>query len=231
MNLITIHGKIGAGKDDVGRIIQVLTSETYYKQLEPILQGSKEKGDILKMDWGNFMEHNKDLTDFQFYGLFNSYEIKKFAWPLKKVLGDITSTNPNKFNDRDFKKEIDPYLRLTYGQALQDVGESLRESIYKDIWVDALFRNFDETSKWVITDLRYMNEFEAVADYEGLIVKVIGVEEDDGRDKNHSSEVDLDELEDHNFDFVIDNTVRDDNYKSLVSQVYDFLKEYNLIPE
>lgn len=228
MNIIALYGKKNSGKDSVGRIFQVLTSSKYYDLLEPVLKGSKEKEDILNMDWDKFMVDNKNQTEDEFFSRFESYEIQRFAGSLKKCVSAITGATYKELNDNDFKKIEDPYLKTTYRKLLQDIGESLRQNINEDIWVDSLFRNLEENSKWVIVDLRYLNELEAVTDYEGLVVKIKGTKEEN--EDTHISETALDDLEDHNFDFVIDNSNREKGFKPLVSQVYDFVKKYNLLP-
>lgn len=228
MNIIALYGKKNSGKDSVGRIIQVLTSYKYYSLLEPVLKGSKEKEDILNMDWDNFIKDNKDQTEDDFYSRFESYEIRRFAGSLKKCISAITGATYKELNNNDFKEIEDPYLKITYRKLLQDVGESFRQIINEDIWVDSLFRNLEENSKWIIVDLRHVNELEAVTDYEGLVVKIKGIEEENK--DNHISETALDYLEDHNFDFVIDNSDREHGFKPLVSQVYDFVKKYDLFP-
>ena len=231
MEIIGLHGKIGSGKDTVGRVIQILTSQQYYDSLDTVLNGSRQKEDILKMDWDRFLTLHEDKSSVEFYNLFKSWEIKRFAFTLKKAVSAITGVSLESLNDNEFKKTKDPYINKTYRKILQDVGNVLRQDIHEDIWVDSVLRNLQEDSKWIFVDVRYMNEYEALLDYNSLIVKIIGTEQEEKSENNHVSETQLDSIEDHNFDFVIDNSNREDGFKPLVGQVFDFLKENNLIPK
>lgn len=56
-------------------------------------------------------------------------------------------------------KSTDPYVR----QRLIDVGQAARQWIHPDVWVYSLFDRLDE-GPIVVTDVRYTNEVEALAD-------------------------------------------------------------------
>lgn len=230
MNIIGIYGKKQTGKDSVAKIIQVLTSEKYFKELdEHVFKGSRDKEIVLDMDWDGFMNGHLDTPEGVFYHLFQSYEVKRFAGALKQTIAAITGVSYTDLLDEDFKNTTDPYLELTYRQLHQDIGQTLRENINIDIWFDSLFRHLKDGDRWIIADLRHINEYDGLIDYNSLIVKVQGPEEDLKDD--HISETSLDDLEDHQFDFIIDNSDRSQGFKPLVSQVYDFLYENELIPE
>lgn len=84
MSIISISGYIGSGKDEVGNIIQYLThckdDDTTYEEWQTSIHFS-----------------------------FCEWEIKKFAYKLKKVSAIILGCDVKDFEDRDFKnKELGP---------------------------------------------------------------------------------------------------------------------------
>ena len=73
--------------------------------------------------------------------------------------------------------------QYTVRQLLQEIGtEAMRNEIHPDIWVNALFNEYipKETGRkgslfyphWIITDLRFPNELQAVKDREGITIRV-----------------------------------------------------------
>jgi hypothetical protein len=75
-------------------------------------------------------------------------------------------------------------------------------------------------NNWIITDLRFPNELEAIKKRNGLTIRINrpGLEEN-----NHISETALDNAD---FDYVIDNNT---SLKALINSVYYILKKENLI--
>ena len=84
--IIGISGKIGAGKDEVGKIIQYLTYKGMY---------SKDRG----MAYQGFIEN---------YNAFEpNFQIKKFADTLKNIVCLLLNCTREQLEDREFKdKEL-----------------------------------------------------------------------------------------------------------------------------
>lgn len=195
-SIISISGRIGSGKDEVGKIIQYLTSpEAIYK--------------------GGY-SHCKDMG----FSYEVNWEIKKFAGKLKQIASIITGVPVDKFEDQEFKKTNMPecwdkpqqsgrYKALkpmTYRQFLQEIGtNAMRDNLHSNVWVSALFSDYNTSSRWIITDTRFHNELEAVKSIGGITIRVVrpGVKQD-----NHSSETDLDDAE---FDYTVINDVSIDD--------------------
>jgi hypothetical protein len=177
--IIGINGKIGHGKDTVGKIIQYLT-----------LPG--ERGEYI---------------GFQTYDDFtlernSPFKIKKFAGKLKQIASLLTGIPVEMFEDQEFKKQYmpeewntdfteveDKYAgRMTYREFLQRLGtEAMRDGLHTNVWVNALFADYKdvyigdwgqgnhmyEKPNWIITDMRFPNEMEAVKDKGGITIRVV----------------------------------------------------------
>ncbi len=232
IRLIGLYGKIGSGKDTVCKIIQTLSSNIFYNKVMTHLfpDNPRSIDNILKLDWIKFMKWKEKSQPEDMYTEFGSFEGRRFSGALKGMVSNLTGASFRELNDNEFKKLKDDTLDKTYRELLQTIGESLRQDVDEDIWIKSLFRQFDEGSKWVIVDLRHQNEYEAVIERGGAVVKIKGIEkENPNKIKSHISETGLDHLEDHEFDYVLDNTNREDKYQSIVTQIYEMLKEFNLI--
>ena len=222
-NIIGISGKIGSGKDTVGKIIQYLTSECsdrdgkYYRPFERFVAAGG----------------GSDLRNFDHY-YYSEWEIKKFAGKLKEVASLLTGIPVNEFEDQDFKKtnlpeewstwypNSDRAEPMTVRTLLQKVGtDCMRDCLHKNVWVNALFADFypvkmsqDNPSKWIITDCRFPNEATAIKEKGGILIKVTRPGEEVG---THASEIALDNW---SFDIVINNNGTIDD---LIEKVRDII--------
>lgn len=134
-----------------------------------------------------------------------------------------------------------------YRELLQTIGTDLfTEKLHPDTWVNALFKKYiprvkytvtsnghgDTLSKssvsepelpyWIISDVRFKNECEAIKKRDGLIFRVENpnVKSTD----THKSEIDLDDYKE--FDEVI---INDGTIEELVEKVKYILQKYNII--
>jgi hypothetical protein len=153
--IIGISGKIGSGKDTVGEIIQKL---------------------CLTNEAPNF-------------------EIKKFAGKLKAVGSLLTGIPIEMFEDQEFKKTDLPsewvYIEngyaarnMTVRDFLQKLGtEAMRDNLHTNVWINALFSDYKAIERipekrmsimpnWIITDMRFPNEMEAVVNRNGITIRV-----------------------------------------------------------
>jgi len=98
---------------------------------------------------------------------------------------------------------------------LQRMGtEAGREIFGENIWIDRTLGGLDPSKNYIITDVRYKNEANAIRDLGGQIwrVKRPGT----GPVNKHKSEVDLN---DYNFDFTLKNDGDLENLKHLVDKM------------
>jgi len=233
--IIGINGKIGAGKDTVGKIIQYLT-----------LPGTRG-----------------EYIGFQTYDDFtlernSSFKIKKFAGKLKTTASLLTGVPVEMFEDQEFKKlDMNPEWGMTYREFLQKLGtEAMRDGLHTNVWVNALFADYHPTPnksmdesfmeqfvtgrseihyalpKWIITDMRFPNEMEAVKERKGITIRVVRphgyTNPHTGEYKEmplsyHSSETALD---DSKFDYEI---INNGEIEDLVEKVKEILIKENII--
>ncbi len=247
--IIGISGKIGSGKDTVGKMIQYLT--TVYK---PTYSEYKRR----------HIDGNQEVAN-------PFFQNKKFADKLKDIVCILLGCTREQLEDRDFKEkelgeewtcwEIEGYHSETYlfmdkqsaiesqggyyppvkryltpRKILQLMGtECGRGIIHPNIWVNSLMSDYNEgytispldpdnvpPDNWVITDVRFPNEVQAIKDKGGLIIRL----ESDRCDSTntHVSEIALDNY--GKFDGIIDNN---GTLNELMVKLKEFLKIKNII--
>ena len=233
MSIIGISGKIGVGKDTVGRIIQYLTSECgdsnspRHRTYTEFLQ--KGGGSNLR----NFDQH-----------YVSDWEVKKFAGKLKTIASLLTGIDVEKFEDQEFKKkEMGEQWGMTYRTFLQKLGtEAMRDGLHTNVWVNALFADYKMSytqhpdieyvdhkayPNWIITDLRFPNEYKAVKEKRGITIRVVrpvhALSQENNAGILHSSETALDEA---TFDYEI---INDGEIVDLIEKVKTILIKEKII--
>jgi hypothetical protein len=204
-NIIGINGRINHGKDEVAKIIQYLT----------------------------FINSKESLKDYCTYNYFKNssltmmspWQVKKMAYKLKQIASILLNVPIAKFEDRDFKDVQLPveWDYMTVRTFLQKLGtEAMREGLHQNTWANAFWSDYDEDNNhWLITDIRFPNEYESVKDRNGIVIKV--VRDIEIPKHEHESETALDS---YRFDYVIDNN-KDINH--LISEVETLLKDLKII--
>jgi len=219
-NLISCSGKINSGKDTVCSIIQYLVIQ---KETGITESFEKFRGSTLEM--------------------LSPYQNKKMAGKLKQVASILTGIPVEKFEDQEFKKtEMSSEWGMTYRTFLQKLGtEAIRNGLHEDTWLNAFWIDYKpfktvslalgqsvnldnfpiEYPNWIITDVRFENEYNSVKERGGLMIKVErpGIET-----QSHASETGLDDITD--WDWVIHN---DGTIEDLISMVKDILEIEKII--
>jgi transposase-like protein len=150
VNLIGVSGKIGSGKDTVGKIIQFLTSEN---------RDDRELGSFLQTE------------EF----LMSPYTIKKFAGKLKDTACLILGCTRTQLESHEFKaSSLGPeWGHMSVRTFLQRLGtEAGRHMIHQNIWVNATFADYNKYCKWLFTDMRFENERMAILKRDGITIRV-----------------------------------------------------------
>ena len=233
--IIGINGKIGSGKDTVGSIIQYLTDENvkgmsfedwYASNVYSVYQATG-KWEIKK-----FAGKLKQIAS-----LLTGVDVEKFEDQEFKKL-----EMPECWNRLQQSGRSKVWAPMTYRQFLQELGtEAMREGLHTNVWVNALFADYKraldlvksknpkydlkveevgEYPNWIITDMRFPNEMEAVELKEGVTIKVVRPGTAVG---THPSEIALDGHIMH-YEIINDGTIED-----LVEKVKEILIKENII--
>jgi len=131
-----------------------------------------------------------------------------FAENLRVVLAVLTGVPVKRTRSADDKERVPEGWGATVGQLLQRVGSAVRQGVNWDAWVLSLFAQFDPTRhRWVVEDVRHVNEAEAVRQRGGVLIRLegdpAGLRAQSTRDLNHESETALDDYA--HFDVIVDS--------------------------
>jgi hypothetical protein len=216
--IIGVSGYSGSGKDAVGTIIQYLNCSNPQSSIEQMCA---------------------DYSEYEYWlDEQSGWEIRKFAGKLKDIASHLTGIDIEDFEDQDFKKtNLGPewwttcdegHQPMTVRDFLQKLGtDALRIGLHDNVWVNALMSDYvndDQTGElpnWIITDVRFSNEAQAIKDKGGIVIRVDrpGVKPIN----DHPSEVGLDSWK---FDYRIANV--SDIY-SLKETIREILKHAKII--
>ena len=250
--IIGISGKIGSGKDTVGEIIRFLWDIKNTKQgqlltVEDFIAAPSDADSSNPYQIKKFADKLKDIVCLLIGCTREQLEDREFK---EKELGEewvkyriITKGLPNYYvstlqeaeanvrhsNQRYVKVMMTPRLML------QLLGtECGREIIHPDIWVNALFADYkcpcnncrpvecDSLANWIVTDVRFPNEAQAIKDKGGIVIRVNRYDENGMPYKtlnNHPSETALDN---YKFDEVIENN-------GSIEELIEKVKKLNII--
>jgi hypothetical protein len=201
--IIGINGKMGSGKDTVGSIIQYLTSEcgdsnsSRHRTYTEFLQ--KGGGSNLR----NFDQHyvsDWEIKKFagklkQIASLLTGIPVEQFEDQefKKSLLGEQWGTvRVNPLNAVPVFEDVQFNELMSVREFLQKLGtEAMRDGLHTNVWVNALFADYKPTDSnwndsllkhkaenmfypnWIITDMRFENELEAVAKHKGITIRVV----------------------------------------------------------
>lgn len=212
-NLISISGRIGSGKDTVGRIIQMLIAN---KTSNVCKQNPFTTDEFSVTDIDVELTHHSD------------WQIRKFAGKLKQIASLLTDIPVERFEDQEFKKTFlgEEWNNMQVRVFLQKLGtEAMRDGLHTNTWINAAFADYcqgggrvnygitddgkripvsydsyGKQSNWIFTDTRFGNEFKAIKDRGGITIRV--TREGTKQENEHPSETALDSYQ---FDYEIQN--------------------------
>lgn len=233
--LIAINGRKQSGKDLVGKIIQYLTGESAVYPFDLNVDYShksnweiKKFADTLKDIICILINCNrKQLEDES----FKSKELGEEWWywymeldgGYSPIILDYLTTTKKELKSYEGLELIKPTPRFL----LQFIGTNLlRNQLHPEIWVNSLMSEYFcvqsdlapngiDCPNWIITDMRFLNELEAVKKRGGITIRVnrpCNICGGSGYHKmscpvsksgEHLSETSLDKAE---FDYVIENS-------------------------
>ena len=113
-------------------------------------------------------------------------------------------------------------INLTPRLFLQKIGTDLfRNQLHPNTWVSSTFANYLNDA-WIITDVRFPNELQAIKDRNGIVIRV---NRNNSLFKSviHESETILDNA---TFDYIVDNN---SDIQSLIEKVKIILEKENIL--
>jgi hypothetical protein len=168
--IIGINGKISAGKDTVGTIIQGL------------LLTNKNQSSEIKKFAGKLKQIASILTGIS----VEKFEDQEFK---NTILGEQWGTiEINPLNAIPVFEDVQFNHLMSVREFLQKLGtEAMRKGLHTNVWVNALFADYRKgeiiesdkhyilkpVDNWIITDMRFPNEMEAVKERKGITIKVV----------------------------------------------------------
>lgn len=201
--LIGISGKMQSGKDTVGLMLSWLLNKLRFNgyNLETLTYNEYEADEYMKA--------------------ISKKDIHKFADSLRECISCIIGL-PKGYLETDAFKNNYWIYGYSGREWLQKVGQALRDAVHPDIWVDNTISKYKvlKDQLFIITDVRYLNEFQTIKLNEGYVVRVIR-NFDTG---DHESETSLDDTDD--WDAVI---VNNSNLEHLFNECKKFI-ESKLFP-
>ena len=189
--IIGISGKAGSGKDTAAKMLEVLYANP----------------NISYEDFAN--RKYKNFADIQ---------IMHFADILKETVQTLFGIGEWETGTQEGKKVTISWIGKTVRELLQEVGQGLRDAVDPNLWIKALFANTEDWSNYIIADVRYPNELEAIKERDGVLIRI---DRNSAGTGNHSSETALDDYND--WDVRIENN---GSLKSLFENMRIFTKNY-----
>lgn len=162
--------------------------------------GLKGKARSGKSTSARYLTHTHNFVEVSFAHLLKKSVNMVFSWDSRHAYGDL-------------KEVIDPYWTDALGRevtprwAYQFIGTDLfREMLDNEIWIKALFHEletkFVPETNFVFSDVRFLNEAEALKTQDGIIVEIRKEEREEIGGQDHPSETEMDYIVP---DYIIDN--------------------------
>ena len=242
--ILGVSGRKQSGKDTIGKIINILVSSpqlnnegvaTFLRkdigQSHFVVKKFADKlKDMVCMLIGCTREQLEDET-------FKNTELGEEWWYWKYSNNKIFSYSEYNYEQVKHSQLVKSTPRLL----MQLLGtECGREILHPNIWVNSVFSDYKRKPKerpingmvtsnigaaypnWIITDVRFPNEADAIKQRDGIIIRVNS--ERCNNNDNHPSEIALDKY--MNFDYIISN---DGSIEQLIEKVRRILVKQELL--
>jgi hypothetical protein len=208
-NLIGISGKLQSGKDSVYNIIQELSGNKYknkkfagkLKQITSLLIGCS----VDDLEDNDFK--NKPLSE-DWRRWFCRYKGNKYHGFFKDTLVPVYFESESEaLAGRDVDEYYVDSEILTPRKILQILGTDCgRDLIHSNILVNSLFSDYKPENFWIITDVRFPNEANAIKKRGGVLIRIDrpGIES-----SNHASETSLDDYSEWDHKILNNGSLKD----------------------
>ena len=135
-----------------------------------------------------------------------------FGDHLKTVCSLVTGIPIEKFYDH--KKEFNEDWGMTHREILQRLGtDAMRNHFHEDTWVLGCLNQLMQRKSYIITDVRFPNEADAIKERGGYVIRVDRDTTGYDIDRNHPSETGLDDYTDWDYIIKNDGSLEDFHYK------------------
>lgn len=151
------------------------------------------------------------------------YKLKNFADNLKVVSSFLLYKEIKDMYTEEGKNTYLPDWEMTIGEFQQKLGtEGMRNGVHKNGWVISLLSQYnDKKDNWIIADLRFPNEAQAIRDRKGILIRMVGdpanARKNSKRDQSHESEIALDKWK--NWDYTIINASPISKLENQINQI------------
>lgn len=243
-NIIGVSGKIKSGKDTIALLMQL----HFYNENEMIVFRDRQRA---LLDVSEAMDKAGYLNDASGWKIKKfAYKLKLIISMLTGIpIDDLekAEVKDSKLGEEwayliyyslenNITKRVNPHRwkdfepnrtkNYTVRELLQYLGTELfRNQLHENVWLNALFADYNEKSKWIITDVRFVNEAEAIKKRGGLLIRVNNPEYKPYKGE-HESETQLDDYK--GFDVIVNNN-KEHGLNSLSEQVKGILKTKKLL--
>lgn len=159
-------------------------------------------------------------------------ERHSFADRLREVCSLMTNIPVDQTRTTAQKEYVVPGWDKSVGQLLQDMGEGMRVYGHQDAWILTLFAYFKpDVARWVLDDVRFPNEVDAVKRHGGLVIRLEGdpngIREKTLRNLSHPSETALDDYA-GGWDAVINTELFIDRWDEMCAEIERQVRENTL---
>lgn len=240
--IIGISGKMQSGKDTVSDIIQFLLTSTKFEGLEfknknftySSFLGDVDTSIATESGWKNVKFANKlkdcvclilGCTRKQLEDpIFKETPLSEEWWYWKNKTGNSKFTPYNKEFIRTDHFDL---VKLTPRLFMQLLGtDAGRDILHPNIWINATMVDYKPYTdgtypNWIISDVRFPNEADAVKSKGGIMIRINRPGNDTGK---HLSEIALDDYK--NWKHVINN---DGSIEELIDKVKEILIQEKIL--
>lgn len=184
-----------------------------------VLSGKKGSGKDTFADIFKRSKLIQELNDGIPFDKIIDYKVLSFASPIKYILSYLTKRT---IEDLDSNKNYELYHGKTVRDYYRLIADAFKEIFSEDIWVGQLISSMNENDRYIITDLRFKNEYNILLKYfNPIFIRIKRDVEDD----QHKSETDLDDIPDDEFDFIIDNNGDIDSLKLQTNKLIEKIND------
>jgi len=165
----------------------------------------------------------KDFVSEKINNLIKFSTVYSLASPLKDIMAITLNMSVEELdsfkNDSLWLYDASADFGINFRKMLQRFGTDAMKKHFGDgVWADAFLNKSFNESVIIISDWRFNIEYEKInATYENVIT--IRVNDDNIKNTDtHSSET---EIENFDFDYIIDNTAKDESVMKQIEQVVE----------